>query len=76
MDTPLEMQPDGSYEIPSPRKKTFSIPLNEKMAFLRRYNHTYEGGIFSKTLYEQYSEQFDLEIEKTIEECNELLRNI
>ncbi len=76
MDIPLEMQPDGSYEIPSPRKNTFSVPLNEKMAILRRYNNNHDGGIISKTLYAQYCAQFDSEIEKTIEECNELLKKI
>ena len=72
MDPPLEIQPDGSYEIPSPTKN-FSACLTDKIAFLRRHITKTGGGKMSIALYSYYCAQFDAEVEKTLAECNELL---
>jgi hypothetical protein len=74
MDPPLEIQPDGSYEIPE-QTSGFSECLTDKMAFLRRHIAQKGGGKMSIALYSYYCAQFDAEVEKTLEECNELLKD-
>ena len=73
MDPPLEIQPDGSYDIPAPKKNTFTMCLADKMAHLRRHISQTGGGKMSIALYSHYCAQFDAEVEKTLAECNELL---
>ena len=70
------MQSDGSYEIPDPTKNNFSSCLTDKMAFLRRHIMQKGGGKMSIALYAYYCAQFDAQIEKTLEECTEALKDI